>query len=215
MATTAAPVRSFGWRTPAVILICGCLISICTNGPRSTFGFFLQPMSLELGVGRDVFAFAIAIQNLLNGVGQPFSGAIADRFGTVRALIAGALLYAAGLVLMSYSTTPGMLTVSAGVLVGFGLSGASFPIVLSAFGKLMPDEWRSMALGIGTAAGSFGQFLFSPLAVALLGAVGWHQALLVFAGIVMLVLPLSFMLAAGGQSGAGVSAAIPPQSFRQ
>lgn len=215
MATTAPPPARLGWRTPVLILLCGCLISICTNGPRSTLGFFLQPMTMEFGWGRDVFAFAIAIQNLLNGVGQPFSGAIADRFGVVRALIGGALLYAAGLALMSYSTTPGMLTVSAGVLIGFGLSGASFPIVLSAFGKLMPDEWRSMALGIGTAAGSFGQFLFSPLAVALLGTVGWHQTLLVFAGIVLLVLPLSLALATGGQGRAVTSAAAAPQSFRE
>ncbi len=107
---------------------------------------------------------------IVNGIGQPFSGAVADRFGTLRALIAGAILYSAGLVLMAYSTTPGMLTLSAGVLIGFGLSGASMPIVLAAFGKLMPPEWRSTAFGIGTAAGSFGQFLFSPLAVVLIGS---------------------------------------------
>lgn len=201
-----------GWRTPVLILICGCLISICTNGPRSSFGFFLQPMSAELHWGRDVFALAIAVQNIVNGIGQPFSGAIADRFGTVRSLTAGALLYALGLVLMSCSTTPGMLTLSAGVLIGFGLSGASFPIVLAAFGKLMPPEWRSTAFGIGTAAGSFGQFLFSPLAVALMGQVGWHQALLVYACIVLLVLPLSIVLATRGGTPGAVDAV--PQSFR-
>jgi len=213
MATTTAPARSLGWRTPAVILICGCLISICTNGPRSSFGFFLQPMSMELHWGRDVFALAIAIQNIINGIGQPFSGAIADRFGTTRSLIAGALIYSIGLVLMSYATTPGMLTLSAGVLIGFGLSGASFPIVLASFGKLMPPEWRSTAFGIGTAAGSFGQFLFSPLAVVLIGNVGWHNAILVYACIVLLVLPLSLMLATrGGTPGAGDAV---PQSFRE
>ncbi len=213
MATTAPTPQSFGWRTPAVILVCGCLISIFTFGPRSTFGFFLQPMSQELGWGRDVFALAVAIQNLLNGVGQPFAGAVADRFGTLRALIVGALLYAAGLVLMSYATTPGMLHLSVGVLIGFGLSGASFPIVLAAFGKILPESWRSIAFGIGTAAGSFGQFLFSPLAVALLGTVGWHQTLLIFAVIVLLVLPLAFVISTGAT--AGSSAAAIPQSFRQ
>jgi MFS family permease len=213
MATTTAPAQSLGWRTPAVILICGCLISICTNGPRSSFGFFLQPMSMELHWGRDVFALAIAIQNIINGIGQPFSGAIADRFGTTRSLIAGALIYSIGLVLMSNATTPGMLTLSAGVLIGFGLSGASFPIVLASFGKLMPPEWRSTAFGIGTAAGSFGQFLFSPLAVVLIGNVGWHNAILVYACIVLLVLPLSLMLATrGGTPGAGDAV---PQSFRE
>jgi MFS family permease len=212
MATTAPTPQSFGWRTPAVILVCGCLISVFTFGPRSTFGFFLQPMSQELGWGRDVFALAVAIQNLLNGVGQPFAGAVADRFGTLRALIVGALLYAAGLVLMSYATTPGMLHLSVGVLIGFGLSGASFPIVLAAFGKILPESWRSIAFGIGTAAGSFGQFLFSPLAVALLGTVGWHQTLLIFAVIVLLVLPLAFVVSTAT---AGNSAAAIPQSFRQ
>src|SRR4051812_50140695 len=109
MATTTAPAQTFGWRTPAVILVCGCLISIFTFGPRSTFGFFLQPMSQELGWGRDVFALAVAIQNLLNGVGQPFAGAIADRFGTLRALIGGAVLYTAGLILILVEPTPRLL----------------------------------------------------------------------------------------------------------
>jgi MFS family permease len=107
MATTAPATPSVGWRTPAVIIACGCLMAILTFGPRSTFGFFLQPLSAELGVGRDVFAFAVAIQNLLWGAAQPFAGAIADRFGTIRSLWVGAILYAAGLVLMAYSTTPG------------------------------------------------------------------------------------------------------------
>src|SRR3954470_2526760 len=213
MTMSAPAVPKIGWRTPLIIILCGCLISLCTNGPRSTFGFFLQPMSADLHWGRDIFAFAIAIQNIVNGIGQPFSGALADRFGTVRALIAGAVLYAIGLVLMAYSTTPGMLTLSAGVLIGFGLSGASFPIVLASFGKLMPPEWRSTAFGIGTAAGSFGQFLFSPLAVVLLGSVGWHNALLIYACIVLLVLPLSLALASRGQDLGTASSAVP-QSFR-
>src|ERR1043165_9956124 len=207
MATTTAPAQSFGWRPPAVILVCGCLISIFTFGPRSTFGFFLQPMSQELGWGRDVFALAVAIQNLLNGVGQPFAGAVADRLGTRRALIAGALLYAAGLVLMSYATTPGMLHLSVGVLIGFGLSGASFPIVLAAFGKILPESWRSLAFGVGTAAGSFGQFLFSPLAVDLMAEVGWHTTLLIFAGIVLFVLPFAFVISPGANATGSAAAA--------
>src|SRR5688500_3779187 len=214
MATAAAaPQPSLGRRTPAVILVCGCLISIFTFGPRSTFGFFLQPMSQELGFGRDVFALSIAIQNLLTGVGQPIAGAIADRFGTLRALIGGALLYVAGVELMSYAWTPGVLDLSAGVLIGFGLSGASFAIVLAAFGKLMPEAWRSFSFGIGTAAGSFGQFLFSPLAVALLGTVGWHQTLLIFAVVVLLVLPLAFVVATRPANDGPMT--VRPQSFRE
>ncbi len=213
MATTAPARSGLGWRTPVVIIACGCLMAILTFGPRSTFGFFLQPLSVELGVGRDVFALAVAIQNLLWGAAQPFAGAIADRFGTLRSLWVGAVLYAAGLVLMAYSTTPGMLTLSAGVLIGFGLAGASFTIVLSAFGKLLPEDRRSFAFGAGTAAGSFGQFLFSPLAVALIGAVGWHTTLIIFALIVLICLPLSLAVATPAQETAG-SGTMRPQSFR-
>ena len=143
---------SLGWRTPLVVLVCGCLIAMISFGPRSALGFFLTPMSQEHHWGRDVFSMALAIQNLLWGVAQPFAGGIADRYGANRVLIAGALLYAAGLALMAHSTTPGLLDLSAGVLIGVGLSGASFTIVLGAFGKLLPPEWRSVAFGIGTAA---------------------------------------------------------------
>ena len=108
----------------------------------------------------------MAIQNLLWGIGQPIAGAIADRFGALRVICVGALLYAAGLVMMRYAATPLSLDLGAGVLIGFGLSGCSFNLVLSAFGKLLPPEWRGIALGAGTAAGSFGQFVFAPFGVA-------------------------------------------------
>src|SRR2546423_13713414 len=110
---------SVGWRTPVVIAICGCLVSVVAFGPRSALGFFLTPMSQTNGWGRDVFALALAVQNLLWGMGQPLAGAVADRFGPNRVLSVGALLYAAGLYLMAQATTPGMLELSAGVLVGF------------------------------------------------------------------------------------------------
>lgn len=168
--SNATPRSSAGWRTPAVIIVCGCVIAMVGFGPRSSLGFFLTPLSAENGWGREVFAFALAIQNLLWGVGQPFAGAVADRYGTDRVLVVGALLYAAGLALMSYATTPGLLDISAGVLIGFGLSGSSFTIVIGAFGKLLPEKSRSLAFGLGTAAGSFGQFLFSPIAVAIMDA---------------------------------------------
>ena len=139
------------WRTPLVVVICGCLIAVLTFGPRSTFGFFMQPMSKEFAWGRDVFAFAFALQNLLWGIGQPFAGAIADRFGTVRVIAVGGLLYAAGLALMQYSNTPLALNATVGVLIGFGLAGCSFNLVVSAFAKIVPQSWRAVALGAGTA----------------------------------------------------------------
>lgn len=182
------------WRTPAVILVCGCLIAMLTFGPRSAFGFFLTPMSSAHGWGRDVFALAFAIQNLLWGIGQPFAGAVADKFGTVRVLCTGILLYAAGLALMTVSTTPITLDITAGVLIGFGLSGCSFNIVLSAFGKIMKPEWRGLALGLGTAAGSFGQFLFAPFGVGLIDSQGWQATLIVFACLLLLSVPLALVL---------------------
>ncbi len=212
MATSAPAVPS--WRNPYLIVVCGCVMAILSFGPRSTLGFFLQPMTQELGVGRDVFALAIAIQNLLWGAALPFVGAIADRYGTLLPLTIGGLIYSAGLALMSYSTTPGMLHVSTGVFLGFGLAGASFTLVLAAFGKLLPESWRTVSFGIGTAAGSFGQFLFSPLAVGLIGSVGWHNTLLVFAMMVLLIVPLAFAVATRPQD-SGASAAVRPQSFRE
>ena len=183
------------WRTPAVIILCGCLISLIGFGPRSAFGFFLTPMSAANGWGRDVFALAFALQNLLWGIGQPFAGAVADRFGMVRVLSVGALLYAAGLALMAYTTSPVTLQVTAGVLVGFGLAGCSFNLVIAAFGKLLPERYRMLAIGAGTAAGSFGQFLFAPFGVALIDNAGWQNALLVFGGLLLLIVPMALALA--------------------
>jgi MFS family permease len=194
--------RPVSWRTPAVILVCGCLIGVLGFGPRSGLAFFLTPMSSAYGWGRDVFALALAIQMLLWGAAQPFAGAMADRFGAVPVLSVGAILYALGLAAMAYADTPPMLHLTAGLIIGFGLAGASFTIVIGAFGKLMPPEWRSIAFGAGTAAGSFGQFLFSPLAVALIDRFGWQHTLLIFAAVVLLILPLSFALAAPRQAGA-------------
>jgi MFS family permease len=208
--TMAAAVTG-NWRTPLAIIGFGCLISLMSFGPRSSLGFFLTPMSATNHWGRDVFAFALALQNLLWGIGQPLAGIIADRFGAGRVFCAGGLMFAAGLALMSHATSAPMLDVSAGVLVGFGLSGTSFMVVLAAFGKLLPPEWRSLAFGLGTAAGSFGQFLYSPVAVALMDTFGWQQTLMIFAVTVLAVLPLSLALVTPTAQGIREAA---PQSLR-
>jgi MFS family permease len=212
---TVEKVKSIDWRTPTVVVACGCLIAMISFGPRSSLGFFLTPLSQTNHWGRDVFAFAVAIQNLLWGIGQPFAGGIADRFGTNRVLCVGAALYALGLAIMARSTTPEELSLSAGVLIGLGLSGCSFNIVLGAFGKLLPEKWRSLAFGAGTAAGSFGQFLYSPIAVALMDKFGWQQALLIFAGVTLLILPLSLALATPVAPAGQALVAKPTQSARQ
>jgi MFS family permease len=183
------------WRTPALVIGFGSLIALIAFGPRSTLGFFLTPLSSANHWGRDVFAFALALQNLLWGIGQPLAGIIADRFGSVRVVCGGALLYALGLALMVHATSAPLLDLSAGVLIGFGLAGCSFPVVLAAFGKIVPLQHRSIAFGFGTAAGSFGQFLYSPVAVALMDTFGWQQTLIIFAVSVLAVLPLSTALA--------------------
>jgi MFS family permease len=125
------------------------------------------------------------------GTAQPFVGAIADRFGSLRVLSAGAVLYCLGLSLMAYSRTPAMLDLSAGVLTGLGIAGSSFTIVIAAFSQLMPPHMRSLAFGVGTAAGSFGQFLFSPLAVGFIDLFGWQHALVAFGLITLTIIPLS------------------------
>src|SRR3954469_22947173 len=208
----STPVSGY-WRTPLVILLCGCAIAELSFGPRSSLGFFVQPMGREFSWGRDVFGLALALQNLLWGLGQPVAGAIADRFGVLRVMCVGAVLYAGGLLIMRYAATPLSLDIGAGVLIGFGLSGCSFNLVLSAFSKLLPPGRRGVALGLGTAAGSFGQFLFAPFGVALIDNFGWQPALMVFAGLMLLIVPLSLALWTPQQASTNVPAA-DQQSFK-
>jgi MFS family permease len=191
------------------------LIGLIGFGPRSTFGFFLAPMDAANGWGRDQFGLALAIEMLLWGAGQPFSGALADRFGAPFVLAAGALLYIIGIVWMAFAVSPFELYMSAGVLIGFGLAGCSFTLVIGAFAKLLPPQWRTIGFGAGTAAGSFGQFLFSPIAVALIDNVGWQNTLLTFAAVLLVLLPLSFVLAAPPKPPGPAAPAVPGQSVVQ
>jgi len=177
------------------IVLAGCLVAMLSFGPRSVMGAFQLPVFGSRPWGQEAFSFALAAQNLLWGVGQPFAGAIADRFGSKYVLIAGAVLYAGGLSLMASANSALGFNLGAGVLIGFGLSGASFNLVLGSFAKLLPPRRLSYAFGAATAAGSFGQFLFSPLAGALIERFGWEGAALAFAALILPIVPLSLVIA--------------------
>ena len=181
-----------------MIVAAGCLIALITYGLRTSFGLFIDPLSDGRGWGREVFALSLAIQNLVWGLGQPAAGAIADRYGSGRVLALGGAVYAVGVALMAVSTTPLALHLTAGVLVGIGLSGGSFTIVIAALGRLMPPDRRSWAMGMATAAGSFGQFLFAPLGQVFISGYGWVTALLLLATFAAIVPVLAAALRGGG-----------------
>ncbi|KIL04624.1 MFS transporter [Stutzerimonas stutzeri] len=185
---------AMNWRTCGWLLLGASLILAISLGVRHGFGLFLAPMSAEFGWGRETFAFAIALQNLVWGLVQPFTGAAADRFGVARTVLIGGLLYAAGLALMAAADTPASLSLSAGVLIGLGLSGTSFSVILGAVGRAVPAEQRSMAMGIASAAGSFGQFVMLPGSLGLIQWLGWSTALLALGMLVALIVPLAAMM---------------------
>lgn len=182
------------WRSTTWLLLGASLILALSLGTRHGFGLFLPPMSAEFGWGREVFAFAIALQNLIWGLAQPFTGALADRFGARRTIVVGGLLYAIGLLLMGLADSPLSLSLSAGLLIGIGLSGTSFSVILGVVGRAVPVEKRSMAMGIAAAAGSFGQFAMLPGTLGLIGWLGWSAALLALGLLVALILPLAAMI---------------------
>ncbi|MFO1414444.1 MAG: MFS transporter [Burkholderiales bacterium] len=179
------------WRTPTVVLVASGLIVTLSMGIRHGFGLFLQPVSAEMGWGREVFALALAVQNLVWGATQPFAGMLADRFGSAKVVVGGAVLYVLGLVAMASAPTPTLFVLSAGLLIGTGLSGITFSVVSGVLGRAFPPEKRSMALGISAAAGSFGQFAVLPLTQWLLTNVGWHNALFALAGLGLLIVPVA------------------------
>jgi len=185
------------WRTPVLVLVCGAIILTLGLGIRASFGLFLQPMSMDLGWGRSHFSFAMALSNLIWGLAQPFFGAWADKQGAGRVVAVSGLLYAGGLALMPFSTTPLMLDASAGLMVGLGLSGVSFGVILGVVGRAFPPERRSLALGIASSGGSFGQFLMLPFGQLLISTLGWQTALLVLAGTIMATVPLAAAMMEG------------------
>jgi MFS family permease len=174
------------------VLIGGCLIILLSFAVRASFGVFQIPIASEFDWPRAEFSLAIAIQNLAWGIGQPLFGAFAERFGDRRALVIGALFYALGLVLSAGATLPIQHQLLE-ILVGFGIAGTGFGVILAIVGRANSDENRSISLGIVTAAGSAGQIVGAPIAEALLGVLSWQMVFVIFAGVILLtvlILPL-------------------------
>ncbi|WP_448191662.1 MFS transporter [Azospirillum sp. sgz301742] len=182
------------------VLVCASAILAVSLGVRHAFGLFLQPVSMDSGWGREVFAFAIALQNLVWGVSQPFAGMAADRFGAGRVIIAGTVLYVLGLLVMAQPQGATVFVLGAGVLVGLGLSGTTYPLVLGAVSRAVPPERRSLALGIAMGGAAFGQFVMLPGTLVGIDLLGWPGALLALSAATVLMVPLAVPLSERGQS---------------
>ena len=161
----------------ALVLVSACLLLVLSSGYRAGFGLFMMPLSEARAWGRDVFGLALAVQNLSWGVCAILAGAMADKYGTLQVLLGGVVIYAVGMVCMSVSSTEAQIISTAGLLVGAGIAGTSFGIVLPAIVRAVPEEKRAWALGIGTAAGSFGQFLVVPAIASVVELFGWMHSL--------------------------------------
>ncbi|HHY48882.1 MAG TPA: MFS transporter [Alphaproteobacteria bacterium] len=182
-----------------LLIVAGCVIAAVTNGVRTSLGLFTLPMTADLGLSRESWGLAMAIQNIVWGLAQPFAGAMADRHGTARVIIAGLVVYAAGLALMTISPTGSLLNLTGGVMLGVAIATSSFSIVMVAFGRSVPQEKRPLIFGIATAASSFGQFLFAPVTQGFISAFGWANALVYLAGGLLVLVPLTYALR--GRSG--------------
>ena len=159
------------------VLLSACLLLMLSFGYRAGFGLFMQPMTEAREWGRDVLAMALAVQNLSWGICAIIAGGLADKYGNLKVLLSGIALYAAGMFLMANSVSELAIISTAGIMVGAGVAGTSFGIVLPAMARAVPEEKRGWALGMGTAAGSFGQFLVVPFMQVLVDAFGWYAAL--------------------------------------
>lgn len=177
-----------------VLIIAGCAIAAIGNGVRTSFGLFTLPMTGDLGMSREGWGMAMAIQNLAWGIAQPFAGAFADRVGTARTVAAGAAVYALGVLGMAFSPDAGILTLTAGIVTGVGIAICSFSVVMAAFGRSVPPKKRSLIFGVATAASSFGQFAFAPISQGFINSVGWHSALIYLAMALLMIIPLSYAL---------------------
>ena len=198
----------------SVAIILACLLLVLNFGLRSSMGFFMKPISEAFDYGREIFAFSLALQNLLWGLTQPVAGAIADRFGAVKAIVGGALLYAAGLYVTAHAGGIWELHIGAGILVGMGIAGTGFGVVLPAMARMVAPEKRAFALGLGTAAGSAGQFLVIPVARGFIESYGWQTALVLMAAGALLMVLLSPSCSGGGSSESNLDDE-PDQSLKE
>ena len=178
-------------RLPVAILAAGAICVLIGMGLRASMGLFLKPISLDLGWGREVFAIAMALQNLFWGAFQPIAAGIAEKFGTGRVVVAGGILYVTGLFMMAKASDPLVFHFSAGLLIGMAQSGCALGIVLGAVARALPEERRSFGLGLVTALGAAGQFTIVPVGQVLLNKYGWSTSLFVLA-----LLPLSILICA-------------------
>jgi MFS family permease len=176
------------------VLACGAMIVTLSMGIRHGFGLWLQPITQAQNWSRETFAFAIAIQNLSWGVIGIFAGMLSDRFGAFRVILAGTVLYAAGLAGMALAPTPLLFGLTAGVLIGAAQAGTTYAVIYGVIGRQVDPLRRSWAMGIAAAAGSFGQFLMVPVEGFLISGLGWQQSLLVLSVSVLLIVPLAFGL---------------------
>ena len=184
-----------------VVIVAGCLIATVGFGVRSIFGLFLAPMTVAQDWSRETFALALAIQNLMWGIGMPVAGAIADRYGPRYVLAGGTVVYALGTWGMAASSSGIVLQFTAGVVVGLGVAFTAFSLALAAMARAVGPERRSLALGLGTAASSLGQVLFSPVGQGFITAFGWYTALVLLAAILLVIIPLAFALPNGTTAG--------------
>ncbi|MCH7937323.1 MAG: MFS transporter [Proteobacteria bacterium] len=173
------------------VVISAALVASLGMGIRQNFGLFLPSMTADLGLGREAFAFAMALQNILWGIFTPLTGALADKYGSGKMIALGGIVYAGGLYIMSGATDVTDLNIGAGLFIGFGQAAAGFAVVLAAVARRVPAEKRSLALGIATAGGSFGQFYMAPVSLGLIETIGWSTALLYIAGLAMVMVALA------------------------
>ena len=200
MSRIAAAALRPGRNTVFAVILAACLIALIGFGTRSSFGLYLEPMTVANGWSRENFALAMAVQNLLWGIGVPIAGAIADRYGPGLVIAVGAVLYGMGVAGMAGSDTGLALHLSGGLLVGIGVAFTSFSLALAAIARVVSPERRSLALGFGTAAGSLGQVLFSPLSQTLISSYGWYDSLVLVSFITLVMIPLAFTLPGAGKA---------------